>query len=103
MNLLVYMTAADSEEAERIAEALVEQRLAAGVNILSPIRSVYRWKGEIRKAGEVPLLAQTSAERFAELADVVRGQHSYETPCIIAMPIVRGNADFLDWIADCTA
>ena len=59
MALLVYMTAADPAEAERIAVELVERRLAAGVNILAPMRSVYRWKGEVRKAGEIPLVAQS--------------------------------------------
>ena len=92
MALLVYMTAADPAEAERIAVELVERRLAAGVNILAPMRSVYRWKGEVRKAGEIPLVAQSEEER-----------HSYETPCIIAVPIAAGTTDFLDWIAACTA
>lgn len=103
MALLVYMTAATQEEAERIAAELVERRLAAGVNILAPMRSVYRWKGTIRKAGEVPFFAQTSEERFEALAETVRRLHSYENPCVIAVPIRRGTGDFLDWIAACTA
>lgn len=103
MALLVYMTASSPEEAERIAAELVERRLAAGVNILAPMRSVYRWKGKVRKAGEIPLLAQTEEERFEALAACVRALHSYETPCVIAVPIAAGSADFLDWIVDCTA
>ena len=103
MALLVYMTAADPAEAERIAVELVERRLAAGVNILAPMRSVYRWKGEVRNAGEIPLVAQSEEERFPALAACVRELHSYETPCIIAVPIAAGTTDFLDWIAACTA
>lgn len=102
MALFVYMTAASAAEAERIAHDLVESRLAAGVNIFSPIRSVYRWKGEIRREGEIALIAQTDEDRFEALAERVRRLHSYETPCIVALPVERGNADFLAWITAST-
>lgn len=102
MALVVYMTVASLEEARRIAVALVESRLAAGVNILPSAESVYRWKGAVCKSSEVVLIAKTTEERFEELVVSVRGLHSYETPCIIALPILHGNEDFLDWIAAAT-
>lgn len=102
MAFLVYMTASTPEEAEHLAADLVEQRLAAGVNILAPMRSVYRWKGAVRRSGEVPLLAQTDGSRLEALTARVRALHSYETPCVIAVPIAAGDEDFLAWIAECT-
>ncbi|MEG2004415.1 MAG: divalent-cation tolerance protein CutA [Bilophila sp.] len=98
MALMVYMTASSLEEAHRIAEDLVERRLAAGVNILPFVASVYRWKGAVRKASEVALLAQTSEDRFEALVARVCSLHSYETPCIVALPMLHANAAFLDWI-----
>ena len=102
MALLVYMTAGSAEEAERIAADLVEHRLAACVNIMQPIRSVYKWKGEICNAEEVPFIAKTDEDRFEALSERVRLLHSYETPCIVALPIVHGDAAFLDWITQAT-
>ncbi len=102
MAFLVYMTAPTAEEAERLAVDLVERRLAAGVNILAPMRSVFRWKGAIRRSEEIPLLAQTEEGSLEALAKYVRALHSYETPCIIAVPIAAGNEDFLAWITRCT-
>ena len=102
MALFVYMTAASEDEAERIAEDLVQNRLAACVNIMAPIRSVYLWKGEVCRAGEIPFVAKTDDDRFAALAERVRSLHSYETPCIVALPVVRGDADFLAWITEST-
>ena len=102
MALLVYMTAADEAEAGRIADDLVRQRLAAGVNILAPMRSVYRWKGDICNSREPPFIAQTDDELFDALAARVRELHSYETPCIVAFPIARGTSDFLSWITEST-
>ena len=82
MALLVYMTAASADEAERIAGELVESRLAAGVNVMAPIRSI--------------------VVRFDALAARVRALHSYESPCIVALPVARGDADFLAWITEST-
>ena len=94
----VYMTAASLEEADAIAAALVEARLAACVNILGPIRSVYRWQGQVQREDEVALLAKTEARLFEALAARVRELHGYETPCIVAWPIETGDAAYLDWI-----
>ena len=102
MALLVYMTAASADEAERIAGDLVESRLAACVNVMAPIRSVYSWKGELCRSEEIPFIAKTDDDRFEALAARVRALHSYETPCIVALPVARGDADFLAWITEST-
>ena len=94
----VYMTASSTEEADRIASALVGERLAACVNILGGIRSVYRWDGAVRSAAEVALIAKTRAALFDALAARVRSLHSYEVPCIVCWPIEAGNPAYLAWI-----
>lgn len=99
---MVYVTAADQEEARRIADTLVEERLAACVNILGAVHSVYRWKGAVESAREVALVAKTEASRFEALAARVRSLHSYETPCIVALPLERGDGAFLRWIGEST-
>lgn len=98
MEILVYMTAPLEEEAWRIARLLVEKNLAAGVNVIPGIRSVYRWRGEIREAGECILFAQTREESFASLCAEVRSCHSHITPCVVGLPIRHGNPPFLEWI-----
>ncbi len=92
------MTAATAEEAERIASMLVEARLAACVQILPSIKSVYRWKGELVRENEVLLSAKTTREKFAELDRAVRAIHSYETPEIIALPIAAISDAYLEWL-----
>ena len=87
---------------ERIAGDLVESRLAACVNVMAPIRSVYSWKGELCRSEEIPFIAKTDDDRFEALAARVRALHSYETPCIVALPVARGDADFLAWITEST-
>lgn len=99
----VYMTAASADEADRIASALVEERLAACVNILGGIRSVYRWDGAVQSDAEVALVAKTRAALFGALAARVRALHSYEVPCIVSWPIEAGNPAYLTWIGDETA
>lgn len=86
-------------EADRIAEALVGERLAACVNILGAVRSVYRWQGAIERADEIAMIAKTTEALFERLAARVRTLHSYDTPAIVAWPIVAGDAAYLDWIA----
>ena len=102
MALFVYMTAASAEEADRIAGDLVENRLAACVNIMAPIRSVYVWKGELCRSEEIPFIAKTDDDRFEALTARVRQLHSYETPCIVALPVNCGDEDFLSWITQST-
>ena len=102
--LLVYITCADLDEARKIGDSLLQRRLAACVNILeSPVQSLYLWKGQQEEGHEVLLLAKTVDARFAELNKAVRGLHSYETPCVAALPLVDGDPDFLAWIEDCTS
>jgi periplasmic divalent cation tolerance protein len=94
----VYIVAADMAEAERIAEALVAERLAACVNIVGGVRSVYRWRGTVERADEVALIAKTKHAAFDALAARVRALHSYDVPAIVAWPIVAGDAAYLAWI-----
>ena len=98
--IVVLTTAGNHEEADRIAEMLVGERLAACVQILPEIESVYRWKGEVQRAKEVLLLAKTTRARFNELESRVRAIHSYETPEVIALPISAASEAYLKWLLD---
>lgn len=92
------MTAANRDEAGRIAEMLVDANLAACVQILPEIESVYRWQGETQREREVLLLAKTTQARFDDLASRVSAMHSYETPEIIALPIIDATDAYLKWL-----
>lgn len=96
--LVVLMTAGSREEAARLAEMLVGAQLAACVQIMPEMQSVYRWKGKIQREPEFLLLAKTTQERFAELEREVRALHSYETPEIVALPITAASAPYLEWL-----
>jgi len=100
--IVVFMTAASGEEAERIAEMLVERRLAACVQILPEMKSVYRWQGKIERQREVLLIAKTTRTKFQELERRVRGAHSYEIPEIVALPVIAGSASYLQWLSSVT-
>ncbi len=95
---LVYMTASDMDEARRIGRALVEARLAACVNILEGMRSIYWWQGEVAEDGEVVIIAKTRQALVAPLTEKVKALHSYSCPCVVALPISAGNAEFLHWL-----
>ena len=95
---LIYMTASDLDEARRIARALVDERLAACVNILGPMESIYRWQGRVEEAGEVAMIAKTAETNVHALTKRVAELHSYACPCIVALPIEHGYAPFLEWI-----
>ena len=88
----------DRAAAERLAEHLIAERVAACVNILAPCRSVYRWQGAVERAEEHPLLIKTTAERYAALEQAIRAAHPYELPEIVAVPIERVLAPYLDWV-----
>jgi len=94
------MTAANREEANQIAELLVSARLAACVQILPEIESVYRWQGEVKREQEILLLAKATRARFDEIESKVRAMHSYETPEIIALPITAASEPYLNWLLD---
>jgi periplasmic divalent cation tolerance protein len=97
--LLVITHLPDRASAETLARALVERRAAACVNILAPCRSVYRWKGAVETAEEVPLFAKTTRDRYSLLERVVRELHPYELPEIIAVPLAGGLPAYLEWVA----
>ncbi|MBN2686337.1 MAG: divalent-cation tolerance protein CutA [Pontiellaceae bacterium] len=95
---LIYVTAKDAEEARRIAKAVVDERLAACANLLGGVESIYRWQGAVCEDREAALMLKTSGARQQELIERIRELHSYDCPCIVALPISDGNPDFLHWI-----
>ena len=97
--LLVLTNLPDRAAAERLADSIIEQRLAACVNILAPCRSVYRWQDAVRYDEEHPLLIKTTAEGYPALEAAIRAGHPYELPEIIAVPVERGLPAYLDWVA----
>jgi periplasmic divalent cation tolerance protein len=96
--LLVLTNLPDHGAAEKLAHALIEEKVAACVNILGACTSVYRWQGVIENAMEVPLLIKTTAARYAALEAVVRRLHPYELPEIIAVPLAHGLPGYLKWV-----
>jgi|SRR5882672_163549 len=98
--LLILTNCPDDATAERIARTVVEQRLAACVNRLAAVHSVYRWQGAIEQAVEVPLLIKTTRERYPELEAAIRALHPHSVPEIIALPIGGGYAPYLRWVDD---
>ena len=94
----VYALFADGTEAERIGRALVEERLAACVNILAPCRSIYRWQGAIEQAGEVPAILKTEAGRAEALIARLVELHSYDVPCAVVWPVSHAAAAYADWV-----
>ena len=99
--VVVLTTVGTEEQANRIAEELVERRLSCCVNIVPGIRSVYRWKGEICRDGEMMLVIKTSRELFPALAEAIAELHSYELPEILAFRVETGERRFLDWLEGC--
>jgi periplasmic divalent cation tolerance protein len=99
--IVVLVTCGSAKEARRIARSLVDQRLAACVNILEiRMRSIYRWKGRVESAKELLLIIKSSRKRFAALEHAIRKWHSYHVPEIIALPIERGSRDYLAWLGE---
>lgn len=96
--IVVFMTAASGEEATRLADLLVGAHLAACVQILPEMESVYRWEGNVERQSEILLLAKTTRAKFVDLEREVRALHSYETPEIVAVPIVAGSNPYLEWL-----
>ena len=96
----IYMTAGSREEAGKIGKALVVSRLAACVNIIDNMNSIYMWQGKVQEDVEIIMIAKTTADRVPALVEKVKSLHSYECPCIVSIPVSGGNQDFIDWIAD---
>jgi periplasmic divalent cation tolerance protein len=98
--IVVLSTCGSAEEAEKIARALVEARLAACVNVLAGARSFYRWQGAIEYSAEWLLIIKTSRGRFDELSSELQRLHSYEVPEVVALPMVAGSANYLNWLEE---
>jgi periplasmic divalent cation tolerance protein len=98
--LIVFVTTPSSEEANRIAEAIVTQRLAACVNIVSAIQSIYRWEGKITRDQESLMIIKTTEERYTELERSVKELHTYSTPEIVALRIEAGSQQYLKWLRE---
>jgi periplasmic divalent cation tolerance protein len=96
--IVVFSTASTAEEAEKIAHALVDGRLAACVNVVSGLRSYYRWQGKIEDAAEFLLIIKSTRERFPALRTLLEKLHSYEVPEVIALPVVDGAQNYLNWM-----
>lgn len=97
--LVVVTNLPDRAVAERLADELVEKRLAACVNILAPCRSVYRWQGATQHDEEHPMLIKTTLERYPALEAAIRASHPYELPEIVALDVARGLPAYLEWVA----
>ena len=97
---IILTTAGSEAEAHKIAQALVERRLAACVNIVGPIQSVYRWKGAVESAPEHLLVIKTTAAAFPRVRDAIRELHSYELPECVMLQIENGSEEYLRWIAE---
>jgi periplasmic divalent cation tolerance protein len=96
--IMVYMTAASRSEAETIGRALVSERLAACINILGDVQSIYQWNGVVETSTEVALIAKTRADLFTKLSARVKDLHSYDVPCIVAYPMSAGLPAYLNWL-----
>ena len=97
--LIVFTNAPDRDAALKIAQHLVDHRLAACVNVLGDCTSIYRWQGQTETAREVPLVIKTRAAIYADLEAAIRRLHPYELPEIVAVPIACGWPDYLQWVA----
>jgi len=98
MHIIVLITAQDNKQARGIADELVKSRLAACVNIVKDVRSIFIWQAKIDRQAEVILIAKSTKARFKAIVKLVRSLHSYQVPEIIALPIIDGSKDYLRWI-----
>jgi periplasmic divalent cation tolerance protein len=96
--ILVYAIFASAEEAERIGRTVVQEHLAACINILGPIRSIYRWQGEVETADEIAAILKTTHDSANALITRIAGLHSYEVPCIVTWPIDKVLNTYADWV-----
>jgi len=101
--ILLYVTVGTMEQAESIGAFLIEEHLAACINIFSGMRSIYRWKGKLESSDEFVLLVKTREELSQKATDAIVRLHEFELPCVMALPVVGGNKDFLQWIHHQTA
>jgi len=99
---VVLVTCQDAAEAESIANTLVEEKLAACVNIAPSVKSIYRWKGKIERASEAMLFIKTRSDLFEQLSARIKQKHSYSCPEIISLPITQGFGPYLEWLKEST-
>ena len=97
-HVVVFVTAGSQEEAQSIADTLLERRKAACVNIVPKVDSHFRWEGKLETEQEVLLIIKTRASLVDELVDLVKSIHSYDVPEVIALPVIGGNQDYLEWV-----
>ena len=98
--IIVLVTTANKAEAEKIAQSLLKERLIACANILNPVTSFFFWSGKIDKVEECLMVMKSRRDLFAELAECLKGLHSYELPEVLAIPIVEGSAAYLAWMGE---
>lgn len=98
MHIVVFITVASRQEARKIADGLLNKRLAACVNIVDNVESVFWWQGKLDKASELLLVVKSRKSKLAGIIKSVKSLHSYQVPEIIALPIIGGNKDYLDWL-----
>lgn len=99
-DVLVVLVTCPPDKAQGIAEALVEERVAACVNVVASLNTVYRWKGEVQRENEALLLVKTTVDRFEALKQAVLRHHPYELPEVIAVPVDRGHTPYLEWVIE---
>ncbi len=99
---MLYITCRDMSEAQMISKCLIEERLVACVNIIDNMVSMYIWKGEVVDDQEVIIIAKTQLSNFANIESRVLELHSYEVPCIVALPFIQGHVPYIQWIAEST-
>ncbi len=101
-HIFIYITCESHAQAEGLGQILVERGVAACVNVLPPICSIYRWEGEVMQEEEFPVIVKTRAALFKNVEEIVKELHSYDNPCIVSLPINQGSEPFLKWIDENT-
>lgn len=102
MHIVIFVTAKDEAQANKIAEKLVEEKLIACANIVPGIQSIFRWEGKVERAQEVLLVLKSRRRHFPLIVETVKALHSYDVPEVIALPIIEGNKDYLNWLTEST-
>lgn len=99
--LVVLSSVGKAEDAEFLARELIDRGLAACVNLLPPVTSIYRWKGEVERHEETLLVIKTTTNRFEALREAIVALHGYDVPEVLALPVTAGHAPYLAWLAEC--
>ncbi|MGC9517309.1 MAG: divalent-cation tolerance protein CutA [Methanomicrobiales archaeon] len=98
MYILVYITTSGKVESEKIAKILLDERLVGCTNILPSIKSIYHWEGQMEEDAESLLIAKTDTSKIENIIEKVKEVHSYDNPCILAIPVIHGSQDYLNWL-----